>query len=284
MTIQEILRETYSVYKLSPLDAEILLSLAIGKPREYILAHPEKKIAPPQIKKYFPFVQRRSAGEPIAYIVGKKEFFGLDFLVNKNVLIPRPETELLVEHALEKIPNANFDAVIDIGTGSGNIIITIAKNIPNKNQKKINFYALDISKKSLQIAEKNAKKYKLDKKIKFIQSDMMQYFLSSEIKFKNILIIANLPYVSSNIFRQNKKNLKFEPKTALLSQNNGLSHYIKLFEQTSLSFAVHCSLILEFSPEQRPEIGYIIKKYLPKAKTRFRKDLAGKWRMAMLSF
>jgi len=103
MTIQEILHKTYSAYKLSPLDAGILLSLVITKPKEFILAHPEKKLAPAQIKKYFSFAKRRAKGEPIAYITGKKEFFELDFVVNKNVLIPRPETELLVEFALEKI-------------------------------------------------------------------------------------------------------------------------------------------------------------------------------------
>ena len=165
MTIQEILRKTYSTYKLSPLDSEILLSLALAKPKEYILAHPENKISPAQIKKYYSFVERRSTGEPIAYIAGKKEFFGLDFIVDKNVLIPRPETELLVEHAIEKILNTKYgmpDTIIDVGTGSGNIIISIAKNLPIKN--KTNFYAVDISKKSLEVAKKNAKKIKLIKK------------------------------------------------------------------------------------------------------------------------
>lgn len=277
------MRKTYSEYKLSPLDAEILLSLAGNMPKEYILAHPERTLTPAQTKKYFSFAKRRSSGEPVAYIVGKKEFFGLDFIVDKNVLVPRPETELLVERAIENIKNAKrdiFDAIIDVGTGSGNIIISMAKNIPNKIQKKINFFAIDISKESLQVAKANAKKYRLAKKIKFIQSDLLKYFRKNKIKQKNILIVANLPYVSPKIFKQNKNDLKFEPETALLSRKNGLAHYIKLFEQVRLLLTVHFSLILEFSPEQKPEICRIIKKYLPKAGTIFRKDLAGKWRAA----
>jgi len=290
MTIREILIKTGSTYNLSPLDMGILLSLALVKPKEYILAHPEKKISSVQIKKYHSFAKRRSVGEPIAYIAGKKEFFGLDFIVDKNVLIPRPETELLVENAIEKIKNAKCDmpnTIIDVGTGSGNIIISIAKNIPSKIKNKTNFYAVDISKKSLEVAKENAKKNKIDQKIKFIQSNLLEYFqplVEKNKKFKNILIIANLPYVSPKIYNANKNNLKFEPKTALLSRNNGLDHYIKLFKQVRLLFTVHCSLILEFSPEQKSEISRIITRYLPKAKAEFFKDLAGRWRVAVLSF
>jgi len=318
MTIQEALAKAGSTHQLSPLDSGILLSLTLNRPKEYILAHPEKKLTKLQEKKFINFAKRRSVGEPVAYIVGKKEFFGLDFIVNKNVLIPRPETELLVEHAIEKIKQypvetQNFASlrvddkltVIDVGTGSGNLIVSIAKNIPKKIKKKIIFYAIDISKESLEVAKNNAKKNKAVKEIKFIQSDMLEYFLK-KIKFppkadqplaenfENILIIANLPYVSPLLYQKYNHNLKFEPKTALLSRNNGLAHYIKLLNQIkslitsarggSASGGDHYSLILEISPEQKPEIGHIIEKYLPKAKTSFRKDLAGKWRMAMLSF
>jgi release factor glutamine methyltransferase len=307
MTIKEILRNTSLNHEISPLERGILLSLALNRPKEYTLAHSEKKLTRLQEKKFIDFARRRSAGEPIAYITGKKEFFGLDFIVNKNVLIPRPETELLVENAIKKInlffchpaldagsresaipPDTRFRGddnldIIDIGTGSGNIIISIAKNIPSKIRNKTNFYAIDISKESLRIVKKNAKRHKLDKKIKFIQSDMLEFFRPSAKKNKkinNILIVANLPYVSPALYRKNKNNLKYEPKAALLSRNNGLAHYIKLFKQVRLLIADRYSLILEISPEQKPEIGRIIKEYLPKTKIHFFKDLAGKWRMA----
>jgi len=286
MTIREILEKTYSKYKLSPLDAGILLSLAIKRPREYILAHPEKKLTALQTKKFLLFAKRRSAGEPVAYITRKKEFFGLEFLVNKNVLIPRPETEMLIEETLKKIQDTRYkipNTIFDVGTGSGNIIISIAKNIPDKIKRKINFFAIDISKESLRVAKANAKRYKLNKKIKFVQSDLLEYFVKRKTKLENILIIANLPYVSKNIYKKNKNNLKYEPKNALISKNKGLDHYLRLFKQTRLLFIVHCSLFIEFSPEQKPQIGRIIKKYWPKAKISFFRDLAGKWRVASIS-
>lgn len=288
MTIQEILRKTYLEYKLSPFDAEIILSLAIKRSKEYILAHPEKKLTRLQTKKITSFAERRFAGEPIAYIAGKKEFFGLEFRVNREVLIPRPETELLIEQVLKKIQNTKYpprrqagkipDTIIDVGTGSGNIIVSIAKNIPSKIRKKINFYAVDISKESLRVAKANAKKHKVGKKIKFIQSDMLEYFLKNKIKLKNIFIIVNLPYVSPALYEKNKNNLKYEPKQALLSRNNGLAHYTKLLKQIRSLITNHCLLILEISPEQKPEISRILKRLLPKAKIKFFKDLAGKWR------
>jgi release factor glutamine methyltransferase len=289
MTIKEILRKTYLEYKISPLDAEILLSLALNRPKEYILAHPEKKLTKLQGKNFIDFAKRRSAGEPVAYITGKKEFFGLDFLVNKNVLIPRPETELLIEHTLERIQNTRYkipDTIIDVGTGSGNIIISIAKNVPKEIKNKINFYAIDISKESLRVAEKNEKRYRLDKKIKFIQCDMLEYFLKNKIEFENILIISNLPYISPEIYKKNNDNLKFEPKNALLSQNKGFDHYTKLFQQIKTLYGkcymLHVTCFVEFSPEQKTEISLIIGRFLPKSRVKFSKDLAGKWRMAKI--
>jgi release factor glutamine methyltransferase len=286
MTIQEILRKTYSEYNLSPLDTGILLSLALSKPKEYLLAHPEKKLEPGQIKKYFSFAKRKAVGEPIAYITGKKEFFGLEFKVNKNVLIPRPETELLVEHSIEKMldtKNNVPDSIIDVGTGSGNIIISVVKNIPKEMKRKINFYASDISEESLRVAKSNTKKYKLDKKIKFIQSDLLKYFLENKIKIKNSFFLANLPYVSFEIYKKNINNLRFEPKHALTSEYCGLGHYAGLFKQLReiirecYMFRIIC--FVEINPEQKTEISRIIGQYLPKSRTKFLRDLAGKWRM-----
>jgi release factor glutamine methyltransferase len=299
MTIQETFRKTYSTYKLSPLDAGILLSLALKMPRVYILAHPEKKLSAMQTKKFDSFCARRAKGEPIAYIAGKKEFFGFEFLVDNNVLIPRPETELLVEHVIENInlffchPRIQGDdklTIIDVGTGSGNIIISIAKSIPKKLQKKINLYAIDISKKSLKVAKSNAKKNKVEKKIKFVQSNMLEYFLEKKIKPKNIFIVANLPYVSPALYKKNKNNLKYEPISALISQKNGLAHYVELVDQAKTLITSargrstfdgdHCSLFIEFSSEQKSDIACIIRGYWPKSKIVFSRDLAEKWRMA----
>lgn len=289
MTIKGIIKSAGLNGSVSPLDREILLSLALKKSKEYILAHPEKKLAKGQIAKLKKYIKRRSAGEPIAYITGQKEFFGLDFGVNKNVLIPRPETELLVELAINKIQNTRYrmrDTIIDVGTGSGNIIVSIAKNLPRKIQNKTNFFAADVSRSALRVARQNAQKHKVDKKIKFIQSDLLEYFPKNKIKTKNILIVANLPYVSPALFKKNESNLCFEPKNALISPQRGLRHYKRLLKEIGniceKRFVFRVSCCAEISPEQKPQIGRIARKILPKAKIQFFKDLAGKWRIAMI--
>ncbi len=117
---------------------------------------------------------------------------------------------------------------------------------------------------------------------------MLEYFVKRKTKLENILIVANLPYVSENIYKKNYKNLKYEPKKALFSENKGLGYYLKFFKQLkknqSECYMLHVTCFVEFSPEQKPGIGRIFKKYWPKAKIAFFKDLAGKWRVAMLSF
>lgn len=279
MTIQQLLRNS----RLSPLDAEILLSFVLKKTKEYLLAHPEKKLTEPQARNFNSLLRRRRRGEPIAYLRSQKEFFGLDFFVDKNVLIPRPETEILVEAALK---NTQVAGIIDIGTGSGNIIVSIAKNIPVAIRNKINFYALDISKKALEVAKKNAKKQGIYKSIKFIKSDLLDFFLKKKAVLRGkTVIIANLPYVSPIFFRKHRKGLEFEPKSALLSRNNGLQHYARLIKEVRKIIQItDCqepiTVILEISPEQKRVISNIIKNILPKAKIDFQKDLAGKWRMA----
>ncbi len=282
MTVRQILRNS----TLSPLDLEILLSYVLKKTRERILAHPEKKLSKPQLRKFNSLLQRRKRDEPIAHLTGQKEFYGLGLFVDRNVLIPRPETELLIETALK---NIQVDEIFDIGTGSGNIIISIAKNIRAAVRNKINFSAVDISDKALAIAKKNARKHRVDRSIKFIRSDLLEFINVKKIVFrKNILMIANLPYVSPALYKKHRKGLRFEPKNALLSQKNGLGHYIRLIKQI-LGIRAEINgakirLLLEISPEQKRPLQKIIKEILPKSKIYFQRDLAGKWRMADIRF
>ncbi|MDI6777827.1 MAG: peptide chain release factor N(5)-glutamine methyltransferase [Patescibacteria group bacterium] len=284
MTISEILRNS----KLSPLDAELILSSTIKKPKEFIFAHPEYELSSPQLGKFTSFVKRRLKGEPVAYIVEKKEFFGLEFAVDKNVLIPRPETELLVEAALRGIMNyeSGIRNVVDVGMGSGNIIVSIAKNTSAKIRRKVNFYALDISRKSLYIAKGNAKKHGVAKSIKFIESDLLRYFLEKKTKFENLLIVANLPYVSHELYRKNSANLKFEPRKALLSNEKGLRHYIRLIgeirEIIDSGGVSQVTFYVEISPEQKTSLTRIIKKNFPSAKLAFLRDLSKRKRVAVV--
>lgn len=268
------------------------MSYALKKPKEFLYSHDEYKVPEKKLLVIDKLIRRRLNGEPIAYITGKKEFFGLEFEINKSVLIPRPETELLVEEVIKKVlalRKANKRqkiTIFDVGTGSGNIIISIAKNVSPTLKQSINFFGLDISLTALKIAKSNAKKYKVADRINFIKSDLFAYFLKRK-KFRgNLVIVANLPYVSSAIYKKNKKNLQFEPKQAILSKKNGLEHYLRLFRQVKqICIAYYTSSVMcyvEISPEQKAQFYRAIRKYFRDAKTIFLKDLTGKTRLAII--
>lgn len=270
-------------------ESELILAHILKKSREYVLTHPEIELTKKQTIKYQNFIKRRLNHEPMAYILGHKEFYGLDFKVTRDTLIPRPETELLVEKTLEKIRPAGHQApsaIIDVGTGSGNIIISIARCIKQPKKNKIDFYGTDISPKALRVAKSNAKKHNVEKKIKFIQSDLLNYFLDHHSLFTGrCVIVANLPYLSQKIYSKTLPDVKnFEPKSALYASKKGLYHYEKLFQQIKniLSRVDHCSIIVEISPEQKDNLLKLAEKNFPKANTAAYKDLAEKWRVCRI--
>jgi len=171
-----------------------------------------------QIKKFSNFIERSLAYEPIQYIIKETEFYGLDFKLNKNVLIPRPETERIVECAIDEIKKFNFKMILDIGTGSGIIAICIAKLLNND----MSLIGIDTNKKALKIAKKNALKLGVSSKIKFIYLDI----LKNKLKSKFDIIVSNPPYVSLNDYKNLDKEIKlFEPKNALTDNNNGMKFY-----------------------------------------------------------
>lgn len=260
------------------LETEILMSFVLKKSREFILTHPEYKFSYYEKKKLNKVIKKRIDNEPIAYIIGQKEFYKIDFYVDKNVLIPRPETELLVENTLNIIKtfkHKNLKAnIIDIGTGSGAIIMAIAKNAPNNN-----FFATDISHKALNVARKNAKKYKLDKKIKFSKSDLLKSIIKNSKYLKNfnnpnnsLIIIANLPYLTKQEFKK-EKSIQAEPKIALISKKTGLKHYEQFFRQ--LKYFQNFTVLIEFNPRQTKKIIKIVKCNIANAKIKIKKDLQG---------
>lgn len=300
MNIQSLLKKYQG--KIDFLDLELIIAHAINKPREFVLAHPEFAIAKNYESRITNYAKRRMKDEPLAYIFGEKEFYGLKFLVNKNVLIPRPETEQIVELVtcnvkreleFKKTKNENNYVLIDIGTGSGNIIISIIKNLERYGLQVADciFYGIDISNKALAVAKKNAKLNKADRKIKFLHGNLLEPIknkLSSVISHRSLIIIANLPYLSRKIYASASKNVrKYEPKTALLSQKEGLAHYEELLKQIRSSVIGHQSSVicfLEISPEQKIKISKMVKKYFPESKIIFHQDLAGKWRICEINF
>ena len=283
MTIFEIISKYKG--KLDYLDIEIIIANSLAKTREFVLTYPEFKISKTKLERIEINIKRRLKGEPIAYIIGRKEFYGLNFIVNKSTLIPRPETEMIVELVKNEINKTESAAdIIDIGTGSGCIIISVASTTNSKS--KLSFYGSDISKEALLVAKKNAKANGANKKIKFLHGNLLQPFLNNKkLISKKIIITANLPYLSRNIYQSAPIDVKkFEPKSALYSSENGLQHYRKLLQQTiSLKNKENeIIILLEISPEQKTLLTKIIKSITPLAEIEFKKDLAKKWRLCKI--
>lgn len=210
--------------KLPQTETEILLANILGKDRSFVNSFSETKLTRNQKDKFTQFTQRRLKSEPLAYILGYREFFGLNFLVNKHVLIPRAETENLVEAVLSYTKNSEREdlKLIDVGTGSGAIAISVAVNNPS-----LSVIATDISPEALKVAVKNARLHQVHTKIKFLKSDLLE-----NLKQKVDIIAANLPYIPTKKYNGLPEEIRlFEPKLALDSGESDSSLYQKLFLQ-----------------------------------------------------
>lgn len=195
------------------LDAEVLLCTVLGKDRSYLRAWPDQVLNPEHIAAYKAMLDTRQQGNPIAYITGKREFWSRDFQVSPDVLIPRPDTELLIELSLALIPENKPHRIIDLGTGSGIIAITLAAERPHAQVS-----ATDISPAALQLAKVNAAKHKVEY-IQFHQSNWFDNIPAGKFN----LIVSNPPYLAEDDEHLQQGDLRFEPKTALISARQGLS-------------------------------------------------------------
>jgi release factor glutamine methyltransferase len=293
MTIAELLKEARK--KIGALDAELLLAKVLKKSREFLITNLDKKITNSQFSVFNKLIRQRAKGVPVAYLVGHKEFYGLDFIVNKHVLVPRPETELIVECVLDKLRIRNYElgimnaTLIDVGTGSGCIAISIAKSIQT-----LIVVATDTSKKALKVAKKNALLH--DTKIKFLHGNLLEPILNSSFINHNssFIITANLPYLTEEQYKS-EPSIQHEPKQALVADKDGLAHYeqlLKQIRQLVRNYELGVMSYLEIDPRQTaPErsdgglasqserITTLIKKYLPSAGIEIKKDLAGQDRM-----
>jgi release factor glutamine methyltransferase len=259
-----------SISSTANLDVELLIMHVLKKPREFLYTHPDYCLTKLQIKKINHSLKLRTKGMPIALITGHKEFYGLDLIVSRKTLIPRPETELLVESILN---NKKVKTIADIGTGSGCISLALAKN-----NKKLKIYASDISAGALKIAKINTQNHKI-KRITFLKGDLL-------IPYKKIAldaIVANLPYLSNDIYEQNIFNLAHEPKNALVAGSTGLDYYKKLLIQLNNLESKPNFIYLEILDQQTIPLKELIKKYLPHLHVKFKKDLSGKNRVAIIT-
>ncbi len=273
MTIHDLINLGIKKLKTSPspaLDSEVLLSHFINKPKEYLLTNPHKKVDPKLEKKFLTAINRRLLGWPVAYLIKEKEFYKLKFYVDKKVLIPRPETEGLVDLTIKFARSSKNDRfkILDLGTGSGNIIVTLAKMMGSKYQ----YFASDISPQAITIAQKNAKLHKV--KVKFADGNLLEPWGKQRFD----IIVANLPYLAKLV----DPSTKYEPLGALVAAKKGLKLYEELFKQIRpLSTKPH-ALFLEIGRDQGHLIKKLAAKLLPVYKTRVYKDLFGRDRYGVL--
>lgn len=256
------------------LDAEVLLAFVTKKQKTYLLSNIEKRLTVSQVKKFNSLISKRQRGMPVAYLTNHKEFYGLDFYITRDVLIPRPETELLVETAIKAArqlyKTADEPVVIaDIGTGCGNIAITLAKYLPFSK-----LIATDISKKAIEVAKKNARHHKVLKRITFKKGDLLKPLK----KFKPNIIVANLPYLT----KDELANVRHEPKQALYGGKMGLVLIQKLLSQAPKVLARNGIILLEISPAQVKAINYFVEQHLPEKIISTIEDLAGRDRVVKI--
>lgn len=212
-------------------ETELLLSYFLKMNRSEIYLNSDRALKNKEKKQLENMIQERIRKIPLQYITKHQEFMGMDFLVEKGVLIPRPETEILVERVIERLKKRKSSShlkIVDLGTGTGIIAISIAKFI-----KDITIYATDISKKSLQVAFKNAQKHSCEDKIIFLQGDLFRPFLGKIDKNSLDVIISNPPYINSDDFKLLPPEIKDnEPKIALYGGVDGIDYYRKIVKES----------------------------------------------------
>ncbi|MCK5415913.1 peptide chain release factor N(5)-glutamine methyltransferase [Candidatus Parcubacteria bacterium] len=263
------------------IDAEVLLCFVLKKSKEFLYTYPEYELTEKEIKDYSDCIKKRLKNIPVAYITGFKKFYGRKFIVTNDTLVPRPETEMMVNHIVHNTQHATHNTqhvtnnitIIDVGTGSGCVIVSLAKELEND----LRFIAIDISKKALEVARKNARKHGVGDVIEFYHGNLLEpLFSSSQIlsfrpallagrnhfksdnhsnfkgshhsafaplkMTKKIIITANLPYLTPKQIK-NAPSIHNEPELALVAGNDGLKYYKELFKQ--INNFCHCEKELE---------------------------------------
>jgi len=255
MNIEKVLNQGINILKASNipnphLDSEILLSESINRDKKHIILNSKEILNSEQINNFNNFIERRKNGEPIAYLINKKEFWKDEFYVNKDVLIPRPDTELIVEQVLKTYSKKSQLQVLDIGTGSGCILLSIIK-------ERHNFYGtgIDISKKSINISKINAKQLNLTNRVKFIHSSVDNFNIG-----KYDIIVSNPPYIELLNLRYLEKDVvNFEPKLALSGGFDGFSKIRKVIIKASSLIKKKGKFILEIGFNQKNKVKKLLK-------------------------
>jgi len=255
MNIENILNEGIDILQKNKtanpqLDSEILLSNSIKRDKRHIILNPKEILNSEQLEKFNSLIERRKKGEPIAYLINKKEFWKDEFFVNKDVLIPRPDSELIIEQVLKIYSKDVQLQVLDIGTGSGCILLSILK-------ERSNFYGtgIDISKKSINISKFNAKQLNLTNRVKFFHSSVDNFNNG-----KYDVIVSNPPYIEQLSLKYLEKDVvNFEPKLALSGGFDGFSKIRKVINKASILIKKNGKFILEIGFNQKNKVIKILK-------------------------
>ena len=255
MNIENILKEGIKILQKNKianpqLDSEILLSNSIKRDKKHIILNPKEVLNSEQLGKFKNLIERRKKGEPIAYLINKKEFWKDEFFVNKDVLIPRPDSELIIEQVLKINSKDNQLQILDIGTGSGCILLSILK-------ERSNFYGtgIDISKKSINVSKFNAKQLNLTNRVKFFHSSVDNFNNG-----KYDIIVSNPPYIEQLSLKYLEKDVvNFEPKLALSGGFDGFSKIRKVINKTNNLIKKNGKFILEIGFNQKNKVIKILK-------------------------
>ena len=252
--------------------ALILMAHVLQKDKTWVLAHDDYRLTEAQIKTVFSHVQDLAAGKPLPYITGLQSFYGLDFMVNEAVLIPRPETEQMVDEALNWL-RARHEPIhaIDVGTGSGCIAISLVKNSPN-----LTVTALDVSAPAFEIARKNAERHGVSQHLTLLNSDLL-----SQVKDTAQLICANLPYIPTETVKTLSVT-QWEPTLALDGGKDGLDLIRRLLTQSHQVLVRPALILLEIEATTGNQALQVAQESYPEADIRLLKDLAGKDRLVRI--
>lgn len=291
-TVEELLREGVERLRSSGsesprLDAELLLAKAIGVDRTTLFAHPDAVVGEGPRMAYQADCERRARGEPVAYIRGFKEFYGLAFAVDGRALIPRPETELIVDLAEREVTRRLVAAprpagsaplrIADIGTGSGTIAIALAATLRRRRSlEEVEIIGTDISPEAIQLARENAVGHGVADRVRFFESNL----LPPVVSFPFDVLLANLPYVKSAEIERLPVAASFEPRLALDGGADGLDVIRRLLVRLPDALADHGTVLLEIGAEQGDAVVRTVGEVLPGWTATIERDLAGLPRVA----
>lgn len=269
MTIKETMRKGMIKLKTENitepnLKSRLIMQYILNKPRQYLIVYDNQILTLRQEVDYFKAIKRLVQGEPIQHITHQQEFMKLNFFVDENVLIPRPDTEVLVEEVIKIARKTNARKILDLCTGSGAIAVSLAKYLDD-----VEITATDISDKSLKIAKKNAKANEVEQKITFIESDLFEKIPNE----KYDIIVSNPPYIKKDIIKTLTKEVQKEPKIALDGGEDGLDFYRKIAKESEKYLKFKGYLCLEIGYDQKKDVIKIINNERKYVGTYSKKDL-----------